>query len=118
VELHLSSPLVRAWQTAEILEAEAGWPAPKACDALAGNRGQDGVVSVLQESPNLTSVALVGHEPDVSELVSYFLTGSSRQAGIEFKKGAVACLALPEGPVPGTGYLRWHLPPRVLRGLR
>src|ERR1700680_3697749 len=30
----LSSPYVRAWQTATILQEEAGWPAPTACDAL------------------------------------------------------------------------------------
>jgi phosphohistidine phosphatase len=118
VELHLASPLVRAWQTAELLQAEAGWPAPLACDALAGGRGAEAVVAVLLTNPARASVALVGHEPDVSELTSYFLTGAARHAHTEFKKGAVACLSLPEGPVPGTGILKWLLPPRILRALR
>ena len=34
----LSSPLVRAWQTAQLLEQAAGWPGPVACDALAPDR--------------------------------------------------------------------------------
>lgn len=117
VELHLSSPLTRAWQTAEILETEAGWPAPVACEALAGGSVAEAMVSVLLQNGARASMALVGHEPGVGELVSYLLTGAARQARIEFKKGAVAGLSLPEGPVPGTACLRWLLPPRVLRAL-
>jgi phosphohistidine phosphatase len=117
VELHLSSPLVRAWQTAEILEREAGWPAPVACDALAGE-GAERAMAVLREHPDRASVALVGHEPGVSEIVSYLLTGAPHSVRVDFKKGAVACLSLPQGPVPGTNCLKWMLPPRVLRALR
>lgn len=118
VDLHLASPLTRAWQTAEILEAEAGWPAPIACEALAGSGVAEAVAAVLLQHRARASVALVGHEPGVSDLVSHLLTGAARQARVEFKKGAVACLALPEGPLPGAACLRWLLPPRVLRALR
>lgn len=118
VEIHLSSPLVRAWQTAEILEADADWPAPVACDALASEGGIEGVAAVLQQHRAAASVALVGHEPYVSEMVSYFLSGAADSVHTEFKKGAVACLYLPDGPVPGAACLRWLLPPKVLRGLR
>jgi phosphohistidine phosphatase len=117
VELHLSSPLVRAWQTAEILESEAGWPAPVACEALAGGQGVEASVAVLIENQRRASIAFVSHEPHVSELVSYLLTGAARHAHVEFKKGAAACVSLPEGPVPGTAALKWLLPPKVLRGL-
>lgn len=118
VETHLSSPLVRAWQTAEILSADAGWPAPVACDALAGESVVEATIDLLPRHEERASVALVGHEPGVSEILSYLLTGSAHQAAVEFKKGAVACLTLPRGPVPGSAVLLWLLPPKVLRGLR
>ena len=38
VDLVLSSPIVRAWRTAEILAEEAGWPDPLAFDALEPER--------------------------------------------------------------------------------
>jgi phosphohistidine phosphatase len=61
-------------------------------------------------------VALVGHEPWLSELVAWLASGDRGDgAGIELKKGAVAHL---EGDAkPGAMTLRALLPPRVLRGL-
>ena len=63
------------------------------------------------------SVALVGHEPHLSELTSLLCTGDEEALEIEFKKGAVLSLSF-AGPVePGRGSLRWLVPPKVLRKL-
>lgn len=63
-----------------------------------------------------TPAALVGHEPWMSELLAWLVTGSpATGAAFAFKKGGVAWL---EGPLrPGSMVLRAHLPPRVLRAL-
>lgn len=63
-----------------------------------------------------TPVALVGHEPWMSELLSWLITGSlAAGAMFAFKKGGVAWL---EGPLrPGGMVLRAYLPPKVLRAL-
>jgi len=117
VEVLLSSPWKRAWQTAEILHQEGGWPVPRECEALEGDRSPRGVLTALREHLDAESIAVVGHEPQTHELASYLLTGDAARVTIEFKKGAVAALSL-EGPLrAGTAMLLWALPPRLLRSL-
>jgi phosphohistidine phosphatase len=110
----LSSPAARAWQTAELLEREAGWPAPERCDALAVGRSPEAVLSAL---PQLGSAAVVGHEPQLSELAVLLLAGDPQAAAIELKKGGAVLLACPFGAVRGRAVLRWSASPRMLRGL-
>ena len=74
VDVVLASPYVRAWQTAEILEREAGWPAPERAPELEATRAPaDGVELLRRHASN--SVALVGHEPCLSGLASLLLAG-------------------------------------------
>jgi phosphohistidine phosphatase len=58
-------------------------------------------------------VALVGHEPWLSEFVAWAVTGATNRAGnFSLRKGAVVWL---EGdPVPGALALVASLPPQVL----
>jgi len=63
-------------------------------------------------------VALVGHEPGLSEIASYLLAGTGhRGVDLEMKKGGIACLGVDGEPGPGTAWLRWLATPRILRGL-
>jgi phosphohistidine phosphatase len=117
VDLVLSSPWVRAWQTAEILESVAWWPKPVACDALGAGHAPAQVLQALQPSGSYSAIALVGHEPDLHALVSYLLTADASHAQVEMKKGGVACLEVGEGLRPGAALLHWLLPPKVLRAL-
>ncbi|MDQ6673311.1 MAG: phosphohistidine phosphatase SixA [Chloroflexota bacterium] len=117
VDLLLSSPWVRAWQTAEILESEAGWPRPVTCEALESGRAPAEVLQALQPFTSYATIALVGHEPSLHELASYLLTADMHHAQIEMKKGGVARLEVGEGLRPGAGRLHWLLPPKVLRNL-
>ena len=116
VEVSLSSPYVRAWETAQIAQAEAGWPAPAPCEALAiGNPAS--VVRVLAEQRGRGSVGVVGHEPLLSEVLAYLLAGSARAMTAEWKKGGVARVQCWGAPAEGRGALLEFLPPRVLRAL-
>lgn len=117
VDVLLSSPWLRAWQSAEILHQVAGWPAPQSCQALEADRSPRGVLTVLREHAAAESVALVGHEPQAQALVSYLLTGDSARVALQLKKGSVVALAVDSAPRAGTAYLVWALPPRVLRAL-
>jgi phosphohistidine phosphatase len=103
VEVMLSSPYVRAWRTAEILQEEAGWPAPERCDALEADRSPSDALDVVR---GRATVAAVGHEPLLSGLVSLLL-GTS--IAIDFKKGGVVLVE--------DGVLRWYATPKILRGL-
>ena len=74
VDVLLSSPLVRAWQTAVILQKHAGWPEPLKSEALAFAIPAE-VIDALQPHASVGSMALVGHAPGMYEFASYLLTG-------------------------------------------
>jgi len=116
VDVMLSSPYRRAWQTAELLAA-AGWPAPTESEALEAGGSPPGVLQALQAFGGVGSLALVGHEPTMHELVSYLLTADTGHAQVEFGKGAVARLEVDGLLRPGAARLRWMLAPKVLRAI-
>lgn len=104
----LHSPLLRALETAELL-------APL-CD------GELEVTPLLTQPPGPAllerlagdAVAVVGHEPHLSALLAWLLTGSPEAgAAFELKKGAVARLTGERAP--GGMRLLALLPPAVLR---
>ncbi|MSR68858.1 MAG: hypothetical protein EXS17_00705 [Phycisphaerales bacterium] len=90
-ELVLASGYVRAWETARILEESAGWPAPLRCAALECDaQNQVAAVSAALIERSATSLAIVGHEPFLSEFIGQLIGAGS--ASIEMDKGAVALL--------------------------
>ena len=117
VDLMLSSTYVRAWQTAQILHDEAGWPPPVPCDALAAHRSSDAALETLREPSRAGAVGLIGHEPNLSLLASLLLAGDTAAVQFELKKGAVISLACNDGLSPGGAVLRWSVSPKILRAV-
>ena len=115
-EVVLASPYARAWRTAELLAEHAGWPPPEECAALGADRDAVDALPVLADR-GAASIALVGHETNVSELLSLLLSGDSHLAPAPFKKGAVARLSVPASAAPASAQLEWFLTPGVLRRL-
>jgi phosphohistidine phosphatase len=112
----LTSPLVRARETAQLLAAGLKpKPAIIEVDALApGGRHQAIIEAIKTHAKRHRRLALVGHEPDLGEFAARLLAA---RGNIEFKKGAV-CLIEVDGATPGgPGTLRWMLTPRALRAL-
>lgn len=105
----VSSPLVRALQTAEsvgeALRIEVVVDARLAGDLSLG-RLDEVLAGLDAERP-----VLVGHDPDFSALVA-ILCGASR---IPMKKGALARIDVERPLQPGSGVLRWLVPPDLLR---
>ena len=110
----LSSPLPRARQTADI--AGKAWGKVKVTEtpALAAGTFEDLAVALAAYGPKDT-VAVVGHEPDVSELLGRLL-GTPHTDRLTFRKGAAALVDVP-GPLQEGGTLIWFLTPRLLRAL-
>jgi len=107
VDAVLASRYLRAWQTAELLH-EAGWPEPERLNELEAGGPVIAVAGVLHRRTE-QSLALVGHEPQLSRLASLLCTGDEHALTLDLKKaGAV-------GIEDKT--LRWVLPPRALRFL-
>jgi phosphohistidine phosphatase len=72
-------------------------------------------VAALQ-AYNVTVVAIVGHEPQLSRLVTYLISGLDRSA-IELKKGSGCLIDFDGLPSAGAGTLIWSIRPSVLRSL-
>ncbi|MGD8726783.1 MAG: phosphohistidine phosphatase SixA [Gemmatimonadales bacterium] len=116
IDLMASSPLTRARQTAEIVRDAYRELPVEIVPALSGDGDLDGVVAWLAEHMDLDTTAVVGHEPDLSSLISYLLTGSGA-AAVTMKKGAVCQLEFADAVEPGRAVLRWLLAPKHLRSL-
>jgi phosphohistidine phosphatase len=110
----LSSPLIRARETAEIIRDELAHKAEiELADELAPC-GSPARVAERLAACGAGSVLVVGHMPDLSILASYLLTKSQR-ADIAFKKGGTCCMSFVDGVVPGEGIMQWLLQPKPIR---
>lgn len=117
-DLVLSSPLVRAVQTAEIIRDVIG---PAGDPALSENLIYGGSFAGLLEDiaghGNPSVVVLTGHMPSIGELVGW-LAWNERAAAVRMRTGAVARVDLPDDRIaPGWGDLRWLIPPKTARRL-
>jgi phosphohistidine phosphatase len=113
----ISSPLVRARQTAEIVAAAYSPELPiEEEPALAAGAGVRALLTRLARRPFDQPFALVGHEPDLSRLLALLVTGSERPIA-PFKKGGAALVELTGAPAPASGTLVWQLPPSLMRRL-
>ena len=113
----ITSPLVRARETANLLTASARWPKATERSELAPEVEPSKVLSMLR-TQRAKRIALVGHEPALSALASFCVAGAGTSVAIEMKKGGVARIRF-EGDVrPGKGILVALLPPRALRAIR
>lgn len=86
--LLLSSPWLRAWQTAEITSAITGSASAVACEALAEPPNLERIAAAIGRQEPSAIVALVGHEPWTGELASLLLTGSTNLS-VDFPKSGV-----------------------------
>jgi phosphohistidine phosphatase len=117
VDWIVSSPLVRAVETAEIVgEALPSKPPLEFSDALRPGGSGEALISFLAKRTNRSRVLVVGHEPDLGEL-SARLIGAGRSANMTFKKGGCCLITFNEFPPKSPGRLVWWLTPRILRKL-
>lgn len=100
-ELVLASGYVRAWETARLLESAAGWPAPTRCVELEcdAHDPMSALIEVL-EARREPSIAIVGHEPFLSEFIAEIIAADP--ASIVMEKGAVAVLEVDGGLQGGS----------------
>ena len=113
----VSSPLVRAVETAEILaEGLTSKPPIEFSDALRPGGPPEALISFVAKKPTRHRVMVVGHEPDLAELAAR-LIGAGRSANLAFKKGGCCLITFPEFPPKSPGKLLWWLTPRLMKKL-
>ncbi len=116
--LVLTSPLVRARDTAAIYAQAAHWPDAVECMALSpGGSPEDVLEALRRQGAKAECVAVVGHQPHLGRLLALSLRGDARGEAFELKKSAIACVQFEGPPRTGQGVLKWLLTPRILRNL-
>jgi len=113
----VSSPLLRARETADIVAKGYRWPEPpQIAEELGHGYSVGAIVKFLAKFPPGAAVALVGHEPDLSDLTAGLTTKDGR-LNIAVKKSGVVGIEF-DGPAEeGRGTLLYHLKPGHLRKL-
>ena len=111
----LSSPLLRAVQTAELAAEILGCGTrPSRSRALEPGGDVAAVWSEIRAQQAAGSLLLAGHEPQFSQLTAYLLGAPDML--VDFKKGALVAIEMEHfGPRP-RGALRWMLTPKLAAG--
>ena len=118
LDLILTSPLVRARQTAEILSqrsvADAATRACRGARAGPSRRPRWPRRSEPHTQPRAV-VALVGHEPDLGSSAAWLI---GAQEPLSFKKGGIARIDVHALPPGQDGQLVWLATPRCCAAWR
>lgn len=116
VDTIISSPLLRARQTAEIVHQGLGVAADiEYSDALATG-DLNGIVNAVRAHERTKGVMLVGHEPTLSQLISILAFGAPG-GSFGLKPGGLCKLQTYAIALGQCAVVRWFLTPKQLVGL-
>jgi phosphohistidine phosphatase len=114
LDLILTSPYVRARDTAKILgDRFDRMDKIFFSDNLIPPGNFESLIFEIHEKYDVPNIALVGHEPMLSSLVSWMMTGDT-EARLTMKKGGVANLSSNSLYQDGHATLEWLLTPALL----
>ena len=118
IDVLATSPLVRARQTAEIVAAEFAVAQITDVEELRPGTRPAAFVEWIQEAGSKETIAIVGHEMQLTKLVGLFLTGRAEPM-VKIRKGAAVLLDVSATGRSHAGLrsgrLLWALTPRQLR---
>ncbi len=112
--LILSSPLLRARQTADILASQYDAVEINIIEELAPGHSLHQLIAVLQKQQVSAPLVIVGHEPSLSTFAGLLLCGKPFSP-LQLKKGGAALLEFNQRIDSGCGNLLWLMTPRLLR---
>ena len=109
----LTSPLVRARQTADLVASQwlAATPPVQNLKELTPGSKRRKLARALGDLAK-DSVILVGHQPDLGEWAAWLI--GSKKAQLDLAKAGVAHIDCEGAPDKGKGTLRWLVPPEWL----
>ena len=114
LDMILSSPYVRARDTAKILANEFNMQDQiRFTDHLIPPADFKDLIDEVQEKYDVDSLALVGHEPMLGELIGWLTTGN-KDLMINFRKGGVCYLSADDLYRTYRATLEWLLTPAIM----
>jgi phosphohistidine phosphatase len=114
-DLIVTSPYVRAVQTADIVKTAYGPIGEEVSNTFEPEVLPAACEQWLRDHANEVTIA-VGHEPHLSALVTWLMCGGE-DARVEMKKGGACLLVFDGAPKRGEGVLRWLMGPKELRAV-
>jgi phosphohistidine phosphatase len=112
-DLIVSSPYVRASQTAVILAKALKYREEILySDSLVPMGEANDMIGEINEKYSVDELVLVGHEPSLSSLAGVLLAGGSEIA-INLKKGGVCCLSVDNLHYDRKAVLEWLITPKI-----
>lgn len=116
-DIIVSSPYTRAVQTRTLLADAYGTDVPcEETETLEPESEPDAFTRWLRTHASANTVVAAGHEPHLSALVTWLMTGSA-DSRMELKKGGACLLEMDERVAKGEAVLRWLLTPKQLSSI-
>lgn len=118
-QLVLTSPLLRAKQTAELVRDELGIAPGDLRESARLTPGADtrATMRELSQLSQVERVMLVGHQPHLAAMASMLLTGDVEHVALELKKAALCVIKTRTDLTSGVGVLQMLIQPKQLRAL-
>jgi phosphohistidine phosphatase len=116
LDLILTSPLVRAVETADIVAAAFGLSVKdiELTDNLKPGASIDNLFADIKKRGSVESLALVGHQPDLGEIIARVVQGNG-DLSLTLKKGSACSINVVETVPTIRGNLMWLMMPKQLR---
>ena len=117
IGLLVTSPLVRARETAEIIAAAYGMDDDLGLeDVLRPESSFDAFAEWLRPYSDRSPVCVVGHEPHLSGLATWLMSGA-KESQFELGKGGACLLSFDGAPKRGDAMLCWLLTSKQLEAI-
>ena len=111
--LILHSPFKRTLETADIVAKELGQAMASDVTLRSGMRPEEGLALLKGVMKRNEPVLIVGHEPDLSELIGVLIGTSEQPARLEVKKASLWLIEL-SAVRAGGGYLTAAIPVKLM----
>jgi phosphohistidine phosphatase len=112
-----TSPFTRAVQTAAILADEYDGTTIEHLDALTPTGTERKFMTWVRAREPNQRIAAVGHDPHLTSLVSWLVTGEAVEGRIVLRKGGACLLHFDGPPRMGKATVLWAVTPAILRRL-
>jgi phosphohistidine phosphatase len=116
IDLILTSPFLRAMQTTELLAKTFSLDDDRIIQTehLTPTGSPDKLIDMINENDgDVENIAIVGHEPYLSRLVSMLIAGDP-EISLNLKKGGICCLSVEKLIHARCATLNWLLSPAQL----